>query len=57
MRKSDGLLVMVEEWVEENYTDTLIEKMPYIEMKVDDDHYMVRTKVFIPEEKKSTEEV
>ena len=40
----------VEEWVEENYTDALINKMPYMEMKADDDHYMVRTKVFTDKE-------
>ena len=46
----------IENWLEENYTDALIHKMPYEDMKTDDDHQMVRTKVFIPEEKKSTEE-
>ena len=50
-KKSDGLLAnAVEEWVEENYTDALINKMPYMEMKADDDHYMVRTKVFTDKE-------
>ena len=40
----------IENWLEENYTDALIHKMPYEDMKTDDDHQMVRTKVFADKE-------
>lgn len=40
----------VEEYMEDNYTDTLIHKMDFKDMKSDQDHHLVRTKVSIDNE-------